>query len=349
MGIERKRRLHVTYEPHPVDTLLRAAAGDPSPSYADVLKARQALDAAIAAETVSPPLAASRPRRVPPFRSWWRPVSTAAVVMAILIVVVAVAGLLAPEPVTALGELATVAERRDPVVAAESQYAYSRLEQVRTEFLEGADMGLPERGVVAFQLPRQRETWRAGDGSVFERTIIGEPLFFDSETEAAFAASGLDERFQVGEVTESEYVETRSILAERLWPTDAGVLLAAMRSWVSNEGNPVSETAAVVELAGELLRETGAEPELRAAVLRALDELGLDTFASDDGRRTTVAIQYVDGEVVRLELQFDADANLVAERLIWVDDSSELGVAAGTAILQSEYSPVRTVDSIDVP
>jgi hypothetical protein len=332
----------VTYEAHPVDTLLRAAVVDPSPSYADVLKARQALDAAIAAESASPVLAPARPSWGP----WWRRIATAGAAMAILVTVVAVTTLLAPEPVTALGELATIAEQRDAVIAGEGESAYSRSSEVSTVFIDGADIGLPERGPIAFQLPRERERWQAPDGTLYVRLEVGQPEFFDAEAAAAFAASGLARDFGIGEVDERQVTGETSLLDQRNWPTDAGDLLVAMRSWVSNEGNAVSETAAIVELAADLLRETGADPELRSAVLRALDELGLETAVDEGNGRTSVGIQYVDTEVVRLELQFDADANLVAERRIWVFDVPDLGVSAGTVIDQAEYSPVRTVRSI---
>ena len=271
----------------------------------------------------------------------------AAAAVAVLVAVVAVTGLLAPEPVTALGELATIAERREAVATAEGEFAYTRATEVSTVFIAGEDIGLEDRSQIAFRLPVERERWQAANGDVFERETIGQPEFSDAEAAAAFVASGRADDYGVGQVVDNAFEGRAPILDQRAWPTETDALLTAMRSWVSNEGNAVSETASMVELAAELLRDPGASAELRSAVLRVLDELGLETAAGDEGRRTTVGIQYVDGQVLRLELQFDAEANLVSERLTWVNDVPELGIAAGTVISQAEYSPVRVVRSID--
>ena len=115
--------------------------------------------------------------------------------------------------------------------------------------------GLPERELAIYQVPFDRQRWESADGTIIERLVTGDQAFFDDEVAAAFATSALAEELGAGDVVESEYVNATSILDQRAWPTDANELLAAMRATVSSEGNPISETAALVELAGALLRE----------------------------------------------------------------------------------------------
>lgn len=335
----------MTIENHPVDVLLRAAIIDPVPSPADTSKVRAALTAAIVAEQEADRAPTPPQRRKDPL-AWLRWAPAAGFAAAVLIAVVVVTGLLSPEPVTALAELAAVAEQREPISVDQGEYAYTSVSEVATFFLDGADIGLAPGEVVSYQLVFDRERWRSRDGLVFERTTVIEARFFDDDVEAAYAANDYGVVDGVGLTTEVEYVEATTPLDQRVWPTDPEALLAAMRSQVSSEGNPIPESAALVELASALLRETGAEPELRAAVFQVLDELGLNVVTRSGGAEIEVGIDFTDTVPTRLELTFDAEANLVAERFTWIDGDADLGVPPGTVIQETRLLPSRTVDAI---
>ncbi len=337
----------MSYEDHPVDTLLRALAVDPGPTYADVLTGRRALEAAIAAGVAAPGRALPHRRWLP--SNWLRHASAGAVAAAVLIAVVVGAGVLRPEPVTALGELAQVAERAEAVSAGRGEYTYTRASEIAPRFVDRADLGLEGTGQVVYLVPTERERWLASDGVIIEATTYGDPAFFDAAAEAAYEAVGMAERDQIGQTVVSEYRSTDSILDQRAWPSDPGALLVALRSQVSSEGNPIAETAAIVELAAELLSETNAAPGLRAAVIEVLDELGLEVVERSNGAAVVVGVEYVDTVPVRRELVFDGDANLVAERVVLIDGDSSVGIPAGAVLEQSTFEPVRTVDSVDLP
>lgn len=335
----------MTFQDHPVDSLLRAAAVQPVLSYADVLEGRRRLDAAIAAETTAERVVPVRPARRP--RGWLRPASAAAMAMALIIAVVAVTGMLSPQPVTALGELAAVAERRDAVTVTEGEFVYTSVSETGPQFIAGFDIGLDDVETVVYLLPVQRERWQSADGRIVEETTVKAPVFFDRLVASAYAEAGMAERDGVGQVLSSEYTNATSILDQRAWPVNPRALAAAMRAQVSSEGNPLPESAALVELASSLLKETTAPAELRAAVFQVLDDLGLNAVVKDNGDRVQVAIDYVDTVPTRLELEFDQGANLVAERFIWTDGAADLGVPAGTVIQETVLSPARTATSID--
>ena len=330
-------------ETHAVDTLLRDLAGDPSPSSDDVLAGRRLLASAIAAE--------ARPmvRRRSLDHAWWRRISVAASAVALVVAVVAVIGLLRPQPVTALGELAHVAERVPPVALSAGEYLYTRSVETQLIIVTGPEIGLMDREYAAYSLPLSRDRRVDGRGEVYEEVTVGAPVFFDDEVEAAYAASDLAARDGVGTTEVSEFTPEVTVLGVRNWPTDPGALRNAMAAYASNQGRAIPPEAALVELAGNLLRATGAAPELRAAVIEVLDDLGVDVTAGSDGTGVAVALDYDDELRARMTLEFDDDANLVRDTLVWLEDAPLYGVPAGTAFFDTRLSPSRVVGSLTQP
>ncbi len=330
-------------EAHAVDTLLRDLAGDPSPSSNDVLAGRRLLASAIAAE--------ARPlvRRRSLDHAWWRGVSVAASAVALVVAVVAVTGLLRPQPVTALGELAHVAERMEPVALSGGDYLYTRSVETQLIIVTGSEIGLVDREYAAYSLPLVRDRWVDGRGEVYEEVTVGAPVFFDDVVEAAYAASDLPERDGVGATEVSEFTPEATVLGVRTWPTNPDELYDAMAAYVSNQGREIPEAAALVELAGDLLRATNADPELRAAVIGVLDDLDVDVTTRSAGSGVAVTLDYQDELRARLILEFDDDANLVRDRLVWVEDAPLYGIPAGTAFFDTQLNPSRVVGSLTRP
>ena len=330
-------------EAHAVDTLLRDLAGDPSPSSNDVLAGRRRLASAIAAE-VRP-----QARRRSLAHAWWRRSVVAASAVALVVAVVAVAGLLRPQPVTALGELAHVAERVEPVALSGGEYFYTRSVESQLIIVTGSEIGLDDRAYAAYLLPLVRDRWVDGDGDIYEEVTVGAPQFFDDAVEAAYAMSGLAGQDGVGSTEVSEFTPEVTVLGVRNWPTNPDALRNAMAAYASNQGREISDDAALVELAGNLLRATGATPELRAAVIGVLDDLDVDVTTRSAGSGVVVALDYQDELRARLILEFDDDANLVRDRLVWLEDAPLYGVPAGTAFFDARLSPSRVVESLTRP
>ena len=333
-------------EAHPVDTLLRGITGEPSPTHADVLGGRRALLRAIATESQP----STRGVSVPSI--WWRRATAVLSVAALVVAAVAVAGLLRPQPVTALGDLARVAEQVEAPAISSGEYRYAGSTDVTLEFRAGSELGLDERDTVVYLLPHVRDRWVDEAGSIHEELLTLEPRFFDPDVEAAYYASGVDKADRVGETVVSDFAqESLTVFGVREWPTDTDELLDAMGVYVSSQGNDVDATGPLVELAADLLRWSSATPELRSAVIEALGTLDVEVTERIDVDGLAVAVTFVDvsGIRSRLILEFDEDANLVRERHVWLEDVPALGVPAGTVVLDSQLSPGRVVGSLHRP
>ncbi len=285
----------------------------------------------------------------PAVRWWWRPVTLATAALALVFAVVAVTGLLRPQPVTALGDLARVAEQTTPPAARGGELVYSRTQERALVVVSGEDLGLADRESAAFLSPIVRERWAAPDGQIREVVSVGEPEFFDEEAEAAYRTGDLAIFDGVGEVFVSDFTAETTDLEARNWPTEPAALVAAMQAYVSGQGSGITQDAAVVELAADLLRVSTATPELRGAVLRALDRAGVDVAERAGAEGVIVRVQYVDQVQTLLELEFDADANLVLERVTWLEAFPLAGTPAGVILQESVYTPARVVDSYDGP
>lgn len=342
------RSNELTPETHPVDQLLRAVTGDPAPSLADHLSGRRALADAIASEGAGARVRSRPARGFRPVASWWRPASLATSALVLAIAVVAVAGLLRPQPVTALGELAEVAERVAAPAADAGEYLYTRTFEASVTSVLASELGLDRDGYVSYVRRVFEERWVALDGSVHREITFQSPVFFDAEAEAAFAASLHGDFEPVGETVIDDFVEV-SVLDARSWSEEAATLLGEMRTFVTNEGNAIVNDAAVVELAADLLRAPDATPELRSAALGALDLMDVEIQQRSNTESVIVSIQYTVDVVQRLELEFDSMANLVGERLIQLEASPVAGTPAGAVLQDSTYSPARVVPSLDAP
>ena len=323
---------------HPTDLLLREATGSPEPSETEYLHGRRVLNAAIAAEALRSPGIVRFGR--------WLPKLAAAGAAFVMVVAIGIAiSLVRPQPVTALGELANVAERVERTSVAGDEYLYSRSSGITLFGFNGTDVGRPELGEFAYLVPHTTETWTT-DGTRFVSQSTLQPVFFVAEAEQAYFEAGLDAVDGIGVTVEETTSQADQIIDERDWPTSPGQLRQAMQSYVSNEGSFVASDVQLVELAGTLLRETGASSELRAAALRVLEDLNVDVTERIDGDGVAVGIEFFDGVRRMRVLEFDANSNLVREYERWLDGNDQLGIPAGTIVHEVTYSPVRVVMEI---
>lgn len=324
-----------------VDELLRAATGDPRPPEEIVERGRRVLVAAIHEETARPATVARR--------TWSPRWAVAGVILTLVAALVVTGVVVAPQPVTALAQLAEVAEKVTVPVPSEGEYLFTSAEETVMSMRSGSELGLPALETAAYLLPTSTLSWSDG-AMVHEEMTVGHPVFFSPEVEAAYEASGLAEEEQVGEVIVSDYEVVVDDLSVQAWPTEAEELRDAMAAYVSGEGSAVPEEARIIDLAANLLRE-GREPaEVRAAVLRVLDSLEGVTV-TEAGDIVTVAVEYADdlGVPTRTELRFDRESRLVGQSVVWPDGFAAVGAPPGTPVYEARYVPAQVVDSLDVP
>lgn len=332
---------------HPVDELLRSVVGIATPSRSITDQGRSRLEAAIADE------ANTRVQRQTGHSGeavrvgWLRPALALAGVAIFAVAAMMIGSVLTPAPVTALGDLAAVVEEVAPVVA-DGEVLYTESRETSISTLEGSEIGLPDREFVAYLLPLVTERWTS-DSTVTERTTVGRPQFFSPEVEAAYRSSGQAAVDGVGEVRVVTYPLSQSDFGIRDWPTDDDGLLAAMRSYVSNEGGDASEAASVLALAGTLSRDPGATPELRAALLRVLADLDVEVMRFEDGGAIVAAEFVENGVPSRVELEFDADGYLECQRLIWLRGEPDVGVRGVTVVSDLRTTPAIVVDAGERP
>ncbi|NNF63955.1 MAG: hypothetical protein HKN07_06815 [Acidimicrobiia bacterium] len=318
--------------------LLRRLRDETVASDAEVMDARRALSSAIHDEISR---ATSKRRFV------LRPalLGSATAIAAIVVAVSLLGQLVSPTTATAaLTEIAAVAEARAPLDAAVGEGVY--VASTRTNLVQAAAEDVPgaTTPVFSFLLPETREVWIRADGSRLLRITLGEPAFFSDSDEQLFTASGLAADFGIGEVETTDFAPAETQIDVAALPVEPGALKLAL---LAEAGEPeeardaAGEAADVMRIAAAVLRETTAPAEIRAAVLEVLAALGdeIEIVRNDDDT-LEVAVEYQSsGSQLRRELSFDkASSALVAEQVILVDGDDELGLPAGTMLVDSTFS-----------
>ncbi len=326
---------------HPVDVLLRAAVGEPLPTTDDVLAGRRMLLAAMRAEqerAATPSVATSRPRRG----------FAVASVTALVLAVVVGASLLTPTPVTALGDLAVVAERLPAVPLGDEAYVYTKTAETSIQYHPAEALGLPTTGTVAYLLPIVRERWEGSDGIADESVRIGEPRFFDPAHKRAYNQSGLRESDGVGTLDEGGFSSVPNLLDERDWSTDPVELLEQMRVTASSQAGSDPEDAAIVSVAKNLLVDPATEPGLRSSLLQALAILDPGEIVRSPNGEVVLSVEFIDAADVptRIEIEFDRNSNVREFRRIQPQGDPVSGVPPGTAVEQTTWQVRRAVGGV---
>lgn len=325
----------------PVVRALRRLAGQPQPTAADRRQAEEALQQAIDQE-------ASKERRLrPPRRSW----SIGFAIAAVVVIVGLTVQLLRPTAASAaLSEIASAAERVDPLVIPAQSFAYTRSETTLLAVQPSdafGDVKVPAQGV-AYLLPQTREAWIGADGTVQLRLITHPPTFFIPDTEAAYYTAGLDLTDRVGETVTTTVSGASSLLKSRTWPIDPNQLLQVLRSlFPSDRGLP--EAVEILDLALDLLRETGAAPELRAALLRVLSTLDLELVERRSDGAVQFAVTYEAPLLTRDTFTLDPSGYLLEENTTLIEGDPNLSIPSGTVIWNALYEPTSIVESLSHP
>ncbi|MEX2252352.1 MAG: hypothetical protein WD895_09855 [Acidimicrobiia bacterium] len=312
--------------------VLRQTADTSDPSQEDIRRARDRLQAAIA-----------NARRRPEHRS--RRIVVAIAAAAALIILVGI-GLVRPSPAeAALSEIAEAARTATPTEIPEGAFLYTRSERVELAIRPGAEFG-SDREYVAFLLPSVREVWRNHEARFIQlRTTNGSPRFFDPDDEAAYYELGLDEVDQVGQARTEQFTNAIDPIQEEEWPTEADTLYAALLDYSSQGGDERPAPARVFALATSLLREADPPPELRVAVLEVLAALPVDLVGKNDGG-VTIGLDYEDPFPTRDTITLNEKGDLLGETSTLLDADTDLGLPAGTTVLETMYDVTSIRDDL---
>jgi hypothetical protein len=319
-----------------IEAMLRTATGDPAPSPDVIRLGMLRLETAMRSE-VTADARRLRPRR------WSRAVAVAGLAAAIVVVGTVVV----PDQVSALAQLAEVAESVLPVEAGVGTFVYRVSDQTGLASVSAADLGQPGLGDISYLRNVRSRTWEAAD-TVRLETELGPLEFFSPADAAAFNSSPLAAQDRPGTVTVSETARVPNDLDARPWPVTTDELRRAMEAHVSNEPSDVPMAVRLMGLAGNLLRDPRIDAPLRAAVLRVLDDVEGIEVSEVDGVVTASARHLVpSGATAVTSMEFDESAHLVRESEVWVEVPAGLGIPPGTVVFDNRHSIPEVVDEID--
>lgn len=242
-------------------------------------------------------------------------------------------------------EIASVAERLDPLTAPDGSFLYTRSEQTGLVTLPSealASVGYDDE--LHYLLTVERESWLGSDNTRQIRSLAQPPIFFSSDDEAAYYSAGLDEQDQIGEVAAITVTEPKG----PVWSEDPAALDEAIRArMTADRGLP--RAVEYLDVAITILREARTSPQLRASILRLVGNLeGLELLS--EATPSTFAIEYEDQDVPTIyTFTLDSQGHLRAEERRMLAANEELGIPADTSLFSARYEPPVVVDSLEGP
>lgn len=329
---------------HPVDELLRKAAGDPTPSSADRSRAERALVRAIREEETARPAMQRRWR--------WTVPALAGSIAVILVAMVALQISGPSRAEAALIEIAAVVELTDPISIPEQSYAYTKSESIvrgvlPSDAIEGRTTPL------IYLLPQSREVWVGGDGTVQIRTTAHQPVFFTAQDEAGYYAAGFDKIDRINETVTVVGVGVSSLLDDREWPTTPNGLEAAIAQSLptgSADGFVEQHDVSVVNLALALITETAASPELKATAVRVISRLGgvdVDERRLDGGGTFSIASDQI--QPTRLTFTLDGAGNVLRITLVDLAGDPAASIPQRSVVVDTTFERTTILSSLDSP
>jgi hypothetical protein len=318
------------HQDDPFDSL-RRLAGDPQPSPDAEQQALRRLETAIAADTT-------------PTRSRWWTISAAAAAAAAVAVAAAAVLFAGQAPVAAtLDQIARAARQATPLEVPAGEFIYQRTESVDLVVRPGVDLGA-DADTVAYLLPTRRESWRQPE-TLFLVTMasIGEPVFFDQSTEAAYLAGGGRSLDQVGEIIVERFTDVDDPIADTDWPTTGAELRIAMEHALAQGADTRRLDVELFDLAIDILR-SATEPHLRAAVIEVLAGLDLDTIEPQPDGTVTLSIVDHTAPSTRHTATIAGDGTLAAETVILLEDA--YGIPANSVITTTIHQTPQIVNQL---
>jgi len=310
--------------------ILRALAGDPTPTEADVSHTWARLQAAIVKEQTR----TSRRRLLP-----------VAVAAAMLVAVVSVLVVTRPTRVeAALGEIAAAARTATPQEIPDGSFLYIRNEGTGTGIRPGDELGLADHW--AIQIPIVRQVWRQGD---FEQvtTTYRTPRFFDPNVEAAYYAHDLDLNDHIGQTITQQFTGITNELTDINWPTDPDQLRRALDNYLQQSHSELPLDVQVFKLATELLRETDPGPALRSALVQVFAQLPMTLVDRTPDGTVTLAITYDNQPRVRDTITLNPHGYLIAETETYLQATPV--IPADTIVSTITYSIPTITTTLDTP
>jgi hypothetical protein len=307
--------------------VLRRLARDPKPSAEAEQRALRRLQEAIAAETT--------PRR----RRWWMVAAAVTVAVAAGVVV-----LLGRAPVAAtLDQIARAARQATPLEVPAGVFIYQHTESVDLVVRPGSDLGV-DADTVAYLLPAVRESWRQPETRfVLTVTTVGDPVFFDDTTEAAYHAGSGRSLDQVGDTILERFTDVDDPIADTAWPTTADELRTAMEQALAQGADTRSLDVQLFDLTVDILR-SAIDPQLRAAIVEVLAGLDLDSIEPQPDGSVTLSIVDHSVPATRLTATISPQGALAAETVVSLQDA--FGIPAGTPITTATHQSPQVVSQL---
>lgn len=312
--------------------ILRSSAHVPEPTAAQTASARARLEREIDAERNSTTASGSgRARRV-----------LVAVAVAAALIVVAIPLLDTSPAQAALAEVAQAARQATPLDIPEGNYITVKSERTDLAGRPGDEFGFNDE-FVAYLLPTIREVWRQPAEQFFLiRTTVGQPAFFDPQTEAAYYSAGLDEADRVGETYIESFTDVANPIIETDWPKNPDNLRQSMETFIGDSRGTNASDVDLFILASNILRESNPSPELRGAVIEVL--AGLE-IALERPSANSITLSLVDGDQ-ELAMTLSTRGDLLAETTTLLKADPVLDTPAGTVLTSVAYQLPRVVNTL---
>lgn len=319
---------------HPFDDAVRRLAGDVTPTDEDRRQALARLSLLIA----EPSKPTARRGRI----------IAGVCVVAAAVIFVFLGLILRPTATGAAAEeIATAAEAADPITLPANSYLYTRAETKAVRFvpadgLQGVDY---DKAYLTYQIPSERQTWVAADGTIQISTRNSTPVFFSPRDEAVYYAAGLDVSDAIGQ-TKTEVFSPSDRVEE--WPTQPDDLDHAIRQALPDQGLP--ESVEYVDVAMDIIRERPVQPETRANLVRLIGRLPDLSVVQSDDDHTTFQIGY-DRDAIAETYTFTLTSRgeLAFEERRLSQPNPSLGIPTGTVLFSAKYSVPQVVTQLSIP
>lgn len=314
----------------PIDELLRAVAGIPTPTADHRQRAKDAY------------LRATRPPLSPALRRHRlrRPVALTAIAATIIIVGIAFSSLRPTAAQAALLQIAEAAGQIDSLTIPPGQYAHTRSEAVNLAFTSTSP---DDPNPIAYLLPTTRQLWISSTGITHIIATTGRPTFFDLADEAAYVASGYETLDNVGQTVTETLEGSATILTERTWPTDPEPLRETIVALIpATHERPLD--VEILDLALDLIREVGPEPALRAAAVQVIATLD-PRIVERTSDQTTFALSYTTPDYTTITFSLDPNGYLLYETITDNNGDADLGIPPGTQTSATRYSPTMITNA----
>ncbi len=323
-------------EPTDPFELMRDLIPEATPNREQTERARNVLQAEIAAE--SQPTSRSQSRN----RALAR-LAVAAVVFAIVAVSVTAFLSRGDTAVATLQEIAQAARAAEATDIPAGGFLFQQSTERSLRIVPGDEIGV-DRDFAAYILTTDRSTWRSPpDGFVQATRLNRDPEFFSVDVERGYEDLGIADRDKLNRLVTEQFTGVADPILDRQWPSDADELLVEIIEVLDPSSRPQPRGHEVFGYAINMLAEP-IDPALRAAVVEVIGLTEPTSIVPLADGSVRVLYDYPDATETRLTAVIQRDGSLRSRETTLLGSDAQLGIPAGTtvsSIVYSEWVPVR--------